>query len=492
MAGIVAYGAYVPYHRLERPAIAAALGVPAGKGARSVASYDEDTTSMGVEAARNALRGVGAPAVDAVAFSTVDPAYLDKTNATAVHAALDLDPVAAATDRNGSVRAAFLSLRGDLEAASDKMALSIVSDIRTGLAGGADEREGGDGAAAFLIGPGSDGRPVMAELLASASATAEFLDRWRTPGDGFSQVWEERFGEHAYLPLAESAFSQALKRAGISVDEIDHLVVAGPQQRAVKRFAASSGVRREAVADDMAAEIGNAGAAQFGIMVSDVLDRAGPNQIVTVVSMADGADVIMLRTTEAVGGGRPHGDSVRAQIASTRGGLPYDTFLTWRGQLRREPPRRPDPDRPAAPPSFRAEEWKFAFAGSRCIARPGGHECGMRHLPPQRVCVRCHSVDQMVSEGFADTRATVATFTVDRLAFSPSPPLVAAVLDFDGGGRFRCELTDVDASAVAIGDRVEMTFRRLYTAGGVHDYFWKARPIRSHHEETIRGQKEES
>jgi hypothetical protein len=30
----------------------------------------------------------------------------------------------------------------------------------------------------------------------------------------------------------------------------------------------------------------------------------------------------------------------------------------------------------------------------------------------------------------------------------------------------------------AIGQRVEMTFRKLYTSGGVHDYFWKARPVR--------------
>ena len=78
----------------------------------------------------------------------------------------------------------------------------------------------------------------------------------------------------------------------------------------------------------------------------------------------------------------------------------------------------------------------------------------------------------------ADRAATVVTFTVDRLAYTPSPPLVAAVLDFDGGGRFRCALTDVDAASVQIGDRVEMTFRRVDTAHGVHNYFWKARPLR--------------
>jgi uncharacterized OB-fold protein len=56
--------------------------------------------------------------------------------------------------------------------------------------------------------------------------------------------------------------------------------------------------------------------------------------------------------------------------------------------------------------------------------------------------------------------------------------VVVGVLDFEGGGRFTCELTDVDPGAVKIGDRVEMTFRRIMTAHGVHNYFWKARPRR--------------
>jgi uncharacterized OB-fold protein len=56
--------------------------------------------------------------------------------------------------------------------------------------------------------------------------------------------------------------------------------------------------------------------------------------------------------------------------------------------------------------------------------------------------------------------------------------VVFAVVDFDGGGRLPVELTDVDAGEVRIGGRVEMTFRRLFTADGIHNYFWKACPIR--------------
>jgi uncharacterized OB-fold protein len=178
------------------------------------------------------------------------------------------------------------------------------------------------------------------------------------------------------------------------------------------------------------------------------------------------------RVTDAISSYR-RAATVESQLAATRDDLAYAQFLTWRGQLDREPPRRPDPERPAAPVSFRREDWKYGFTASKCT------NCNTRHLPPARVCVKCRAVDEMAPERLADVKATIATFTVDRLAFSLSPPIVAAVIDFDGGGRFRCELTDVDPATVKIGDRVEMTFRRLFTADGVHNYFWKARPVRS-------------
>jgi len=55
--GILAYGAYLPYRRLDRASITAVTGRGGGVGHRSVASYDEDTSTMGVEAARLALAG---------------------------------------------------------------------------------------------------------------------------------------------------------------------------------------------------------------------------------------------------------------------------------------------------------------------------------------------------------------------------------------------------------------------------------------------------
>ena len=90
-AGIAAWGTYLPFWRLERSAIAGVLGSGGGRGTRAVASHDEDTTTLGVEAGRRALAagvGPGPEAVQDLFLSTPDPGYLDKTSATTVHAAL--------------------------------------------------------------------------------------------------------------------------------------------------------------------------------------------------------------------------------------------------------------------------------------------------------------------------------------------------------------------------------------------------------------------
>ena len=465
--GILAYGAYLPFQRLDRTSISATLGSGGGTGTRTVASYDEDTTSLGVEAARRALRALppDAPRPTAVYFATTDPAYLEKTNAATVHAALGLDPSVVAYDFGGAVRSGIGALRAGLERAEPT--LVVLADVRTGLPGGADEAAGGDGAVAFVT---AGAGPFVAELVAAAGATEELLDRWRLPGEPASRQWEERFGEAILMEPAQAALTDALKQAGVQPGDLKAVAVSGTSPRASKKVAGALAGAGATVVDDLFGSVGFTGAAHAGLLLASMLDTAEPGAVIASLSLADGADALVLRATDVLAAARPV-PSLADQIGAGGSPLPYPTFLTWRGQLRREPPRRPDPVRPTAPASHRGEAWKYGFSASRCQA------CGRRHLPPQRVCLECHAVDQMELERLADVPGTIATYTLDRLAFSLHPPVVVAVVDFDGGGRFQCELTDVDPSTVAIGQRVEMTFRRLFTAEGVHNYFWKAKPM---------------
>ncbi len=470
-SGITGWGSYLPYWRLQRAAIRGVLGAGGGKGTRSVASHDEDTTTLGVEAGRRALAVALPSAPVDLYLSTPVPGYLDKTSATTVHAALGLDRSCAAYDLGGSSRSALGTLALALGQAPARASLCVLADLRTGPAGGPEERDSGDGAVAFACGP----EGAVAELIGRGAASEEFLDRWRVPGELDSHVWEERFGEVLYLPLAREALADALKDAGLAEGDVDHAVVSGLHARATKSATAALGVAKDALAPDLAVSVGNLGAAQAGLALADVLERATPGQVMVVLSLADGADALVLRTTEALPAvqeaRRAAGvATVAEQIAAGRDDLSYAAFLTWRGQLYREPPRRPDPERPGAPTVHRSEGWKYAFEASQCQV------CGFRHMPPTRACLSCKTIDQMQPERLADVPGTVATFTIDHLAYSLSPPVVGVIVDFDDGGRYRCEMTDVDASELAIGDRVEMTFRRFYTAQGVHNYFWKARP----------------
>jgi len=472
MRGIVGYGTYVPYYRLQRSAITAALGAGGGRGTRAVASYDEDATSMSVEASRNLIRSFAAgaaPTPDAVYFASATPPYLDKTNANAIHAALNMPSSVFAGDMVGSARSTTAALTAALN--DQRPVLMASSDVRSGRPSSADEANMGDAAVALMIGSDVDA-PVIAEWLGGASATAEFLDRWRQPGWDYSRVWEERFGEAAYLPLVTEAATAAFKDTEISAESVDTAVVTGMHARAVRGAAGAAGISGDTpVANDLSTEIGTTGSSHSLLVLASVLDKAEPGQLVMVVNLADGCDVNFFRTTDALADYTPH-KTVESQIADGNDSLDYQQFLTWRGFLDREPPRRPDPAAPAAPPSSRMVHWKYGFQGSR------DRESGAIHLPPQRVSVKGGNVDDMEMVPMADVQAKVTTFTIDRLAYSLSPPTVGVIIDFDGGGRFKAELTDADPDEVEVGMRVQMTFRRLMTADGVHNYFWKATPIR--------------
>ncbi|WP_260684558.1 OB-fold domain-containing protein [Rhodococcus sp. KBS0724] len=418
---------------------------------------------MAVEAARGALPNGGSrPA--SIWFATSEPAYWDKTNATTVHAALGLDRSIGAFDLGANSRAgaaAFL-------AASRDQGMAVLSDIRGGRVGSGDERMGADGAAAFLFGD----KDILAHVVATSSVSEEFLDRWRTPGTVGAGTWEERFGEREYVGLAEKVFDDLLKSSGIAQGDISAVAVAGNNLRSVKSVTATLQRRTGGRADstDLVNKFGNAGAAQLGLVTADTLDQAKPGELLLVVSLADGADAFLLRTTDRLLDGKA---SVR--VAAGNGlSVTYPTYLLWRGLVERELPRRPDPVRPSAPFSARDREYKFAFSGGRC------RTCGTVQFPLPRVCLRCRGVDSFDAVSAAGQRARVVTYTVDRLAFTPSPPLISAVLDLENGGRVQVELTDVDPATVAVGDEVALTFRRLVTIDGIHNYFWKASPIRLH------------
>jgi hydroxymethylglutaryl-CoA synthase len=125
----------------------------------------------------------------------------------------------------------------------------------------------------------------------------------------------------------------------------------------MRAFVRDAGVA--GVVNDLGLTVGNAGTAHPGLLLADVLDRADPGQVIALVVLADGATAMILRTTDAVA--LPSGGpTLAAQVAEGHHrSLRYAAFLAWRGFFTREPPRRPDPAGPAAPPSFRPQGYNL-------------------------------------------------------------------------------------------------------------------------------------
>jgi len=466
--GITSYGSYVPYRRLKRAAIAQVLGIPAGKGERAVASFDEDSVSMAVEAVRDALRARPTNDIRTLLFATTTPPYAEKLNAALVGAAAQLPLEIRAADLTGSPRVGLTALMqaADAVQANGGSALVAIADCRIAAPEGKAEQAGGDAGVAFVI-----GADPIATIVATASVTREFLDTWRAPGERFSHTWEERFAlTQAYGPLLGTAVKRVLEQAKCAPGDLAKVILDAPNPRAADELARGAKLTPEQMADPLALTVGQTGAAHAALVLANVLAAAKPGDRILVASAGDGADAILLEVTDRAAG-YTQARSV-GRLIESKGDVAYARYLKWREILPTEAPRRPDPERPAGPPMLRSETWKFGFIGSKCTA------CGTAQLPPQRICIKCKARDEMEPYPFADRPAKVATFTLDRLAYTLNPPTVNVVVDFAGGGRFLCEMTDCEPEKVAIGDEVEMTFRRMHSAGGVHNYFWKARPRR--------------
>jgi uncharacterized OB-fold protein len=286
----------------------------------------------------------------------------------------------------------------------------------------------------------------------------ELQERWAAPGADSFQSWDDRFGSEA---IAEVAPRLAELLAAVAPTA---LVVSSANARAAATLASVVPGAFVPVLDG----VGFAGVADVGLKLIAALERAEAGARIAVLVAGDGLEVIVLTVTDRIGAWQARRAAVSSRPTVA---VQYGNYLTWRGRLNRQLPRRPEPQQPAAPPSHRNVGWKFGLVASRCAS------CGTVHTPPEMRCRGCGSIDPQESVPLRDTAATVVTFTVDNLAFTPAPPLILAVVDFGNGARSSFEVADTAPGGIAIGDQVEMVFRRVTSVGGVHNYFWKVRPV---------------
>jgi uncharacterized OB-fold protein len=127
---------------------------------------------------------------------------------------------------------------------------------------------------------------------------------------------------------------------------------------------------------------------------------------------------------------------------------------------------------PSAPGLWRERDGVLRFRGGKCKT------CGTIQHPPQRVCTRCHTKDNFESIRLSEKKGKIFTFSMDYITGTPDVPMVIPVVDIEGGGRILTSMTDRDISEVQVDMPVENTFRKIFYAEGIHNYYWKVMPDR--------------
>jgi uncharacterized OB-fold protein len=164
---------------------------------------------------------------------------------------------------------------------------------------------------------------------------------------------------------------------------------------------------------------------------------------------------------------------VKAYLAAKKVLPTYEHYLKWRGFHQPDPGvRRPPLPTPSATALFRERERNLRFCAAKC------RSCGTVQYPPQRVCTRCRQRDDSEQVRLADKPARLFTYALDYIAGSVDVPLVVCIVNFEGGGRALMTMTDRVIEEIEVDMPLEMSFRKLYEAEGVHNYYWKCTPVR--------------
>ncbi len=472
MVGITSIGAYVSIYRLKREEIGKTWGSRGVGGAKAVAGYDEDSITLAVAAALDCLNRGGANA-DGLFLATTTAPYREKMSAAIIATAADLKEECHAADFTDSLRAGTAALKAAIDAVnagSAKKVIVVASDTRQGAAKGNLEQILGDGAAALMIGT----EKVIAEIEGSYSIYNDFTDYWRTDEDKFLRSAEGRFiDEVGYLPTMQSVIDGLLKKSKRKISDFTKIVYYASDVRQHAALARRLKLDKAQVQDPLYNDIGNTGTAAGFLMLAAALEKAKPGERILFVSYGDGADAFILRANEEIKKWQKK-PVISHQLAGKMA-INYGQYLTWRGLVPIEASTLPERSAISLQSRWRERKTILALYGVKC------KKCGTPQMnqigQTVRVCVKCQAKDQFEPYKFADKRAKLFTYSVDQLMPTLNPPGVNGVIDFEGGGRLICEFTDCDIDKIQIGMTMEMTFRKMFTSRGIHNYFWKAKPV---------------
>ncbi len=342
--GIVGYGAYVPRFRIKTGEIARVWGkdgseIAEGLGvfSKAVADSDEDTVTISVEAARNALAraGINPAEIGALFVGSESHPYAVKPTGTIVAEALGVSQSLFLADYEFACKAGTAAIQtcyAFVKAGECKYGLAIGADTAQGQPGDALEYTAASGGAAFVI-----GKEPLAEIEGTYSFTTDTTDFWRRDQRKYPSHGHRFTGEPAYFTHVAGATRGLMEKLGLKSSDFDWAVFHMPNakfpQKAFKQF----GIPQEKFAPGLVVtELGNSYSGSSIVGLTAILDVAKPGQRILLTSYGSGAggDSFSLKVTDKILERRNKAPSTKWYF-DRKQYVDYGTYVKMRGKLAR-------------------------------------------------------------------------------------------------------------------------------------------------------------
>ncbi|MGA9141136.1 MAG: hydroxymethylglutaryl-CoA synthase [Methanocella sp.] len=295
--GISAYGAYVPRYRIKVDEIAKVWGDDADDyknglmvTEKSVPDMDEDTATIAVEAARNAIaRGADPKKIGAIYVGSESHPYAVKPTATIVAAAIGAPNQMTAADFEFACKAGTAAIQtcmGVVAAGIAETGMAIGADVSQGAPGDALEYTAAAGGAAFVISKENH----IAVINHTCSFTTDTPDFWRREGADYPRHGGRFTGEPGYFKHVLAASKLMLEHQGTKPSDYTYAVFHQPNGKFPSRAAQTLGFTKEQIKPGLTCpKMGNtySGASMVGLAAT--LDIAKPGDRIFVTSFGSGA-----------------------------------------------------------------------------------------------------------------------------------------------------------------------------------------------------------
>ncbi|MBU0558221.1 MAG: hydroxymethylglutaryl-CoA synthase [Bacteroidetes bacterium] len=342
--GIIGYGAYIPRNRIKVEEIAKIWGADAPsykKGLmlreKSVPSPDQDTITMAVEAAKNALKRctINPEEIGAIYVGSESHPYAVKPSGTVVAEAIGATPSIHCADFEFACKAgseAMFVAHGLVKAGLIKYGLGIGADTSQGAPGDALEYSASAGAAAFIFGEND----LLAEIEETYSFMTDTPDFWRREHQFYPQHAGRFTGETAYFKHSLSAAMGIMEKSGTKPDDFDFAVFHQPNGKFPLRVGKTLGFPKEKIETGwLVPTLGNtySGASPLGLTA--VLDAAKPGNRILMVSYGSGAgsDAFIFKCTDKLIEVQNNAKLTRDYLDKNQKYLDYGTYSKYRKKI---------------------------------------------------------------------------------------------------------------------------------------------------------------